>query len=153
MRGLLDINVIIALLDEDHVFHAAAHEWYGKHRALGWASCPLTENGTVRIMTNPNYKPAGPRTAGEVIAALQTFVENSDHLFWPDDLSLRDATRFDPTRIQGSRQVTELYLLALAARNESRLITFDEGIAVSSIEGANLANLCVVTNTEAKGKQ
>ena len=55
MRALLDINVLIALLDQDHSLHQRAREWFSRNAATGWTSCPITQNGCVRIMANPGY--------------------------------------------------------------------------------------------------
>ena len=89
---MLDVNVIIALLDPDHAFHERAHLWWAAHEQAGWASCPITENAVVRIMSNPGYSAAARFTAGEMISRLRTFVEETDHQFWPDDVSVRDET-------------------------------------------------------------
>jgi toxin-antitoxin system PIN domain toxin len=93
MRSLLDVNVLIALLDRQHSAHASAHHWLGENLQDGWASCPLTENGCVRIITNPRY-PA-PVSAAEVLARLDTAKASGYHEFWPGDLSVTDSTTFD----------------------------------------------------------
>lgn len=144
MRALLDVNVIIALLDPDHAFHNRAHDWWAANAGRGWASCPLTENGVVRIMSNPGYSQHASFTPGNLIARLQKFTENSDHEFWPDDISLRDETIFLTGHIHGSRLLTDLYLLALAAKREGRLATFDHGIPLSAVKAAKAPNLCVI---------
>lgn len=82
MRSLLDINVIIALLDPDHTFHEKAHSWWAQHHDEGWASCPLTENGTVRIMSNSSYSREMQFTPHELINQLRLFGEQTDHEFW-----------------------------------------------------------------------
>lgn len=144
MRALLDVNVVIALLDPDHAFHERAHQWWAASSKSGWASCPLTENGVVRIMSNPGYSQGARFTPGDLIARLHTFARQTNHEFWPDDLSLRDGSVFAAERIHGSRQVTDLYLLALAARHKGRLATFDDGISLSAVRTAKPSNLCVV---------
>ena len=144
MRSLLDINVIIALLDPDHAFHERAHGWWGIHGRDGWASCPLTENGAVRILSSPGYSRNDGFTPSELISTLREFVEQTDHEFWEDSLSLRDEKTFAVERIHGSRQLTDLYLLALAVDRNARLVTFDEKIPLSAVRGANLENLCIV---------
>jgi toxin-antitoxin system PIN domain toxin len=144
MRSLLDINVIIALLDPDHAFHERAHGWWGIHGSDGWASCPLTENGAVRILSSRGYSRNDRFTPGELIAKLREFVAQTDHEFWEDSLSLRDEKFFAVERIHGSRQLTDLYLLALAVDRNARLVTFDEKIPLSAVHGSSAANLCVV---------
>ncbi|MEK7953556.1 TA system VapC family ribonuclease toxin [Luteolibacter soli] len=144
MRALLDVNVLIALLDGSHAFHAKAHGWWAAQSANGWASCPLTENAVVRIMCHPSYSAARRFTAGEIIAALSAFASGTNHCFWHDDLSFRDSSLFDPTRIHGPKQLTDLYLLALAVANGGCLATFDQAIPLSVVKGAGPAHLIVL---------
>ena len=144
MRALLDVNVLIALLDATHAFHQRAHEWWAKNSRRGWAGCPIVENGVVRIMVNPGYSAARRFHAGEIIGALSDFVAATDHEFWPDSLTLRDAKSFLPDRIHGGRQLTDIYLLALASRHGGRLVTFDQGIPLSSVRTAKPLNLVVL---------
>jgi uncharacterized protein len=144
MRALLDINVIIALLDPDHTFHDRAHVWWTANATTGWASCPITENGVVRIMSNSTYSSHVRFAPGDLIGRLRTFASRTDHEFWPDDLSLRDDRVFATDRIHSSRQLTDLYLLGLAAKHEGRLATFDQGISASAVRSAKPENLCLV---------
>ena len=144
MRALLDVNVIIALLDPDHAFHERAHDWWAAHGKSGWASCPIVENGAVRIMSHPAYSQRVLFAPGDLISRLQTFAAQTDHEFWPDDVSLRDPKTFLSERIHGSRQLTDLYLLALAGRHDGRLATFDQDIPVSAARAASAKNLCVI---------
>ena len=144
MRALLDVNFVIGLLDPDHPFHSAAHSWWAKNEKHGWASCPLTENGVVHIMSNPGYSKKVRFTPVNLIDHLQKFSSNTDHAFWPDDISLRDSEIFLSDRIHSPRQLTDLYLLALAVKHQGRLVTFDQGIPLSAIPTATTANLCVV---------
>ena len=141
MRALLDVNVIIALFDPDHAFHERAHAWWAANSKRGWASCPLTENGAVRIMSRSTYSQTAQFTPGDLISRLRQLAAQSNHEFWPDEISLRDANIFDAERIHNSRQLTDLYLLALAVAHRGRLITFDEGISLSGVHGAKPANL------------
>ncbi len=143
MRALLDVNVIIALLDPDHAFHERAHAWWSANAKRGWASCPLTENGVVRIMSNPGYSQQARFTPDDLIGRLRQFATQSNHEFWPDEISLRDGKIFVAERIHSSRQLTDLYLLALAVENRGRLVTFDRGIPISSVHNAKAVNLCV----------
>ena len=144
MRALLDINLLIALLDADHVFHERAHAWWAANADRGWASCPLTENGVVRIMCNTGYSRKIRLAPSELIRWLASFAANSDHEFWADDLSLRDKAHFVADRIHGSRQVTDIYLLGLAASHAARLVSFDASIPVSAVPRAKSRNLVVI---------
>jgi toxin-antitoxin system PIN domain toxin len=142
MRALLDVNVIIALLDPDHAFHERAHAWWATNMKSGWASCPLTENGVVRIMSNPGYSQRTRFTPGDLIDRLRTFARQTNHEFWPDEISLRDEKIFAGERIHSSLQLTDLYLLGLAVKHHARLVTFDRGIPLSGVRDAKVANLC-----------
>lgn len=134
MRALLDVNVLIALLDQAHPHHAAGTSWLKANIRHGWASCPITQNGCVRIMSQTNYP--GARAAGQVVERLRDAVQYSAHEFWPDDASILDTETIDATRVHGARQITDTYLLALAVRHAGRLVTFDLGIALSAVKGA-----------------
>jgi toxin-antitoxin system PIN domain toxin len=138
--ALLDVNVLIALFDPMHTHHEIAHGWFGNHRTAGWATCPLTETAVVRILSNPAY-PGQGTTVSDAIARLQTFRASGHHTFWPDDLSLCDPERFDTTKAQGHRQITDAYLLALAVHHGGCLTTFDTRIPVSWVRGARGENL------------
>ena len=144
MRALLDVNVLIALLDPDHVFHERGHQWWKSNAQSGWASCPLTENGVVRIMSKPSYSKGARFSPIELINRLEDFASHSDHEFWPDDLSLRHDSIFVRERLHTSRSISDIYLLALAAKHEGWLATFNEGIPISAVSTASAANLCVV---------
>jgi len=143
MRALLDVNVIIALLDPDHAFHERAHDWWAANMKRGWASCPLTENGVVRIMSQPGYSQKTRFTPGELMGRLRQFAGQTDHQFWPDEVSLRDEKIFAADRIHNSRQLTDVYLLALAVAHRGRLVTFDRGIPLSCVHNAMAGNLCL----------
>lgn len=142
MRALFDVNVLIALHDSDHAHHHAASRWLQAHIQHGWASCPLTQNGCVRIMAQPGY--SQPQPLGALLAMLARSTSAPFHAFWPDDVSLLDATRFHHAHIHSPRQLTDLYLLALAVRHGGRLVTFDQRIALSAVPGARAEHLVVV---------
>lgn len=139
MRSLLDVNVLIALLDSDHSLHHAAAGWFDKEADNGWASCPITQNGCVRTMSNPGYPGAFPVQA--IIERLAKASRTRLHQFWPDDLSLLDPALLDASRIHGPRQITDLYLLALAVRHGGRFVTFDHSISVEGVKGAAKGHL------------
>jgi hypothetical protein len=139
--ALLDVNFLIALFDPDHVHHEAAHAWFGTHRASGWTTCPLTENGVVRILSNPAYSDAAERPA-EVAGRLAMFRDSGDHTFWPDDVSICDPKTFNLGI--GHRQLTDVYLLAMAVRHGGRLASFDRSIVAKAVRGARPEHLVVV---------
>jgi uncharacterized protein len=134
MRGLLDVNVLIALHDAQHVHHGLATDWFEANAEAGWASCPITQNGCLRIMSQPAYPNAQP--AGVLLRMLERSCTTPYHEFWADDISLVDAKRFRADRVHGHRQMTDLYLLGLAVHHGGRLVTFDTRIALSVVLGA-----------------
>lgn len=144
MRSLLDVNVVISLLDPDHDFHVRAHHWWSENRSAGWASCPLTENGVVRIMSHPGYNPRRSLMPGTVAWLVRTFAGGTDHEFWPDSISFLDEDAIDTRSVLGPRQVTDLYLLALAATHGGRLVTFDESIHLGAVRIAQQNHLVVI---------
>jgi toxin-antitoxin system PIN domain toxin len=143
MRALLDVNVIIALLDADHVFHNRAHSWWAANGKHGWASCPLTENGVIRIMSNPSYSQQARFTPGDLITRIRHFIGQNSHEFWPDDISFCDGKSFVTEHLHSSRLQTDFYLLALATKHNGRLVTFDQGIPLSAVSNATAENLYV----------
>jgi toxin-antitoxin system PIN domain toxin len=142
MQALLDVNVLIALLDSDHTSHGVAMEWFAEHAREGWASCPITQNGCLRIMSNTNYPNGLPVQA--VIERLADACEEKVHEFWPDGVSLLDPEVIDRTRIHGPRQLTDIYLLALAVEHEARFVTFDGKIPLAAVRKAKPKNLVVL---------
>ena len=140
MRLLCDVNVWIALLDDDHVFNDRARAVFSR-RGLKIATCPLVENGVVRVLNAPRYGHVGPLGFTPVRDKLVQICAAHDHAFWPDDVSLIDAKQVDTTRVHGARQVTDTFLLALAVRHGGRLVSFDAGIAVAAVRGATVRHL------------
>lgn len=138
-RTLLDVNVLIALLDPDHSLHQRAQEWFGENAPGGWTSCPITQNGCVRVMSHPAYPNALP--VAVVMERLREATRGPFHEFWTDDISLLDPRIADATRIHGPRQVTDLYLLALAVSRQGRFATFDARVSVTAIKGAERRHL------------
>jgi toxin-antitoxin system PIN domain toxin len=138
MAALLDVNALIALVDSDHTGHQAIRKWFTGHHRSGWATCPLTENGMVRVLSQAAY-PSGQRTpveAIQVLNALKTTFANS-HQFWPDDVSITDESAFDGALIAGTRQVTDVYLLGLAARRKGTMISFDRSLAWQAVRNGS----------------
>lgn len=134
MRALLDVNVLIALLDSAHVHHRPATAWLQANVASGWASCPLTQNGCVRIMSQPVYPNARP--AAVIAARLREAAQTPLHEFWPDQLSLLDEAVFDWQQLFHPRQLTDAYLLALAVRHDAVFVTFDHAVPLRAVHQA-----------------
>lgn len=140
MRALFDVNALLALFDEAHSFHAPVRAWWRDNQASGgWATCPLTQNGFVRIMSQPRYLQS--RSPAEALAALRTGVEQPGHEFWPDDASIADEELFSAAHILGPNQITDVYLLGLAVKNGGRLVTFDQGLPIKVVRGAAARHL------------
>lgn len=139
MRALLDVNVLVALLDATHVHHGIATDWLASHLQLGWASCPLTQNGCIRVLSLTAYRNA--QSPGKVAQRLGEAAARSSHEFWADSVSLLDAGRAQWDHVLTSRQVTDAYLLALAVSRGGRLVTLDRGIGLKSIAGAQAKHL------------
>ncbi|MFZ4508473.1 MAG: TA system VapC family ribonuclease toxin [Fimbriimonas sp.] len=139
MTALLDVNVLLALLDADHLHHNRAKEWMLSQSNPAWASCPLTQNSFVRIISQPAY-PASVSVQNATDLLLEA-TRSAHHTFWPDDLSILDDAVFDHSRIHGPKQITDAYLLALAVKNDGRLVAFDRSIALSSVRRAQPINI------------
>ncbi len=142
MRALFDLNALIAFLDADHVHNSKIHQWWSQNQGPGWATCPLTQNGFVRIVSQPNY--ASRIAIGAALKHLRRNIETDHHAFWPDDISLLDDRRIDPSRILGPKQLTDIYLVALAVKHGGRLVTFDRSIPMAAVQGAQAGNLVVL---------
>jgi toxin-antitoxin system PIN domain toxin len=145
LRSLLDVNVLVALLDASHVHHRAASDWLAAQVRFGWASCPLTQNGCLRILSLPAYP--NPQPTAAVAQRLGQAVADASHAFWPDAFSLLDGGRIQWDRVLSSRHITDAYLLALAAANGGRLVTFDRGISVEAVRGATKRHLVTLVAT------
>lgn len=143
MRALLDVNVLIALLDAGHIHHALARSWLAREIRHGWASCPITQNGCIRIMSQPAYP--GSLPAARVAERLQEASASPDHEFWPADVSLLGAGLFDWSRVLGHRQVTDVYLLCLAVHHGGRLVSIDSRISPAAVAGARPEHLVVLS--------
>lgn len=129
--ALLDVNALVALAWDTHVHHVRIREWFAVHASHGWATCPITESGFVRVSANPRVLPSpiAVADARRVLAALRG---SAGHRFLFDDVSLADE---DVPVIAGYRQVTDVHLLVLARRRGVRLVTFDAGLAALAQAG------------------
>ena len=138
--ALLDVNVIVALLSGDHVHHDAAHDWFAEAGRRGWATTPLTENGAIRVLSNPAVY-AAALTASSIRDHLRRFCGLDGHRFWPSDVSLLQDDVLTPHATITHRQLTDIYLLALAVRHDGCLATFDTAIPLSVVKGATSTHL------------
>lgn len=142
MVALLDVNVLIALLDAGHVHHDSATQWLRDHLDAGWASCPLTQNGCIRILSQAAYPNHAP--AAEVATRLADATRHPAHHFWPDAVSLLTPGLMDWNRLLTGRHITDAYLLALAVKNRGRFVTLDQGIPLSAVRGAQAKHLVIL---------
>lgn len=136
--ALLDANLLIALFWSKHEHHTAAHRWFAAREPGRWATCPLTQLAFVRILSNPALSPDAPSPA-DALALLTPNLAHPRHTFWPDDLPLQAALGAASAHLQGPRQLTDAYLLALAAKRKGVLASFD-GPIVTLAQAAGRAN-------------
>ncbi|MEX0904069.1 MAG: TA system VapC family ribonuclease toxin [Pseudohongiellaceae bacterium] len=142
MRALLDVNVLIALLDSAHIHHRPALSWLGNNIGNGWASCPITQNGCVRVMSQSAYP--NSRTPIEIAARLRDATLSPQHQFWADDVSLMDTQMLDWQHLFNARQLTDAYLLALAVRHSGVFATFDHAVPLQAVAGATAEHLMLI---------
>lgn len=142
MRALLDVDVLIALLDAAHVHHHEARAWLEANIAEGWASCPITQNGCIRILSQPAYPGAQPPAV--IAARLAEAVETRWHEFWADDLTVVEPGALGWQQILSSRQLTDAYLLALAVRRGGRLVTLDRAAPLAAVAGVSAQHLVIL---------
>jgi toxin-antitoxin system PIN domain toxin len=142
--GIVDVNVLIALFDSVHPHYEASHRWL---RSTGghFATCPIVQNGCVRIIGGPAHK-AISATPAEAAERLRELCAGPKHEFWPEDISLLDETRFDLQQIQGPKQLTDIYLLGLAVKHDGHLVTFDRSIPWRAVKGAKASHLKILVS-------
>ncbi len=145
--ALLDVNVLVALADPDHIHHDVAHDWFADHRRNGWATCPLTENGFVRVLSHPKARETAERPEF-LLDLLQRFRASGHHTFWPDTVSFADESIFKRAFIGGHKQLTDIYLLGLATKMGGTLATFDRSIPLGAVVGATKIALAVIAPVE-----
>ena len=142
-RCLLDVNVWVALFDDAHVASARANAFI-EIPGIRIATCPLVENGVIRVLNLPSYGRRGALGLQRVREQLKHACKSLDHEFWPDDVSLCDDTAVDFTRVHGHQQITDLYLLALAVKHGGTLVTFDQNIPLGTVLGATKGHLTLL---------
>ena len=138
------MNLLIALFDPDHVHHDLAHDWFAENRSYGWATCATTENGFLRVLSNPAYGGAVTQFA-PLVGVLRKFCASGHHEFWTESVSLRDKDAFDLGFAGGHRHLTDIYLLGLAKKMRGRLATFDRSIPAKAVIGAGRDTLEVIS--------
>lgn len=142
MRALLDVNVLIALLDANHVHHARARQWLEANIAAGWASCAVTQKDCLRVLSSTHYPNAVKPT--EAAARLREATEQLFHQFWAGGPSVLSPGLVSWEYIVGSRQVTDAYLLGLAVHHGGRFVTFEQSLTPGMLRGAQPQHLVVL---------
>ena len=140
---LLDVNALVALAWPNHVHHSSAKEWFAANHAEGWATCPITESGFVRVSSNPRATPEA-KSPTEALFLLRQMVALAGHHFWADDVSIAQSRLIDRSKLFGYRQVTDAHLLALAIRHDGRLVSFDRGLRSIIPAGTNADELLII---------
>jgi len=130
------------LFDGNHSLHAPAMRWFDEHGDTGWASCPITQDGCIRVMSQAGYPERMPVVA--LVERLRQATQHRAHEFWPDDASVLDETAVDASRIHGPSQLTDVYLLALAVGHGGCLVTLDQGIPLAAVKRAQKKHLVVL---------
>lgn len=142
MRALLDTSVLIALLDANHIHHRTARQWLMTHTD-GWASCPITLNGCIRILSQPQYPNRLPMKT--VVQGLQVAMAQAMHQFWTDDINPLDTNGINWSQVMRPVDITDAYLLSLAVKNQACLVTLDQGMSLSWAIGAQAQHLKVLS--------
>lgn len=144
--ALLDVNVLVALFQPDHPHHETAHDWFADTHVDGWATCPITQNGFVRIFANPRH--GALNRPVDLLNHLASLCRSKHHVFWPDSVSLTDDKLFNAGVIRGYRQLSDIYLLGLAKKMGGYLATFDAGIPLSAVIGATRNTIAVIADDD-----
>ena len=142
MRALLDIGLLFALLDRDHIQHEPGRRWFEQEIQYGWASCAITQNGCIRILSQPSYP--SPVSVARATRLLFSATSAQCHDFWRSEISILDETIFDHSRVHGPRQLTDVYLQGLVAHHRGRFVTLDQTIALAAVRMASPSNLVVL---------
>jgi len=137
MMALLGTNVLIALFDPSHTYHSIAAWWFRGHADEGWAMCPITENGFVRIVSHSSYPQ--PIMVSDALEILRRATNHPSHSFWPDDVCIGDQVSFNDT-----------HLLGLAVRHGGYLVTLDRRIDVVTVRAASDTSLMVLDHLVVK---
>jgi hypothetical protein len=141
---LLDVNVLVARFWKTHVFHRKVRAWMASHEHEGWATCPITQAGLVRTISNPGFSPNAPRPAEAIHWLAESLRQDPNHHFWADDLPVSDACAESLPRLSGFKQLTDAYLLGLAIHNKARLLTLDRRMLVLTAEESPVRKALVI---------
>lgn len=146
MIALLDVNILVALFDANHIHHRVAQSFFNRQVELGWASCPITQNGCIRVLSALSAKvvgnnPPAPIATGQIAARLKQATQHKSHHFISDDLSILSSGIINFDFVHGHRQITDVYLLALACKHKMVLVSFDSSIALNAVIGATVEHL------------
>ena len=141
---LLDINVLVALLWTNHEQHQPASDWFKVHQRAGWATCPLTQAGFVRISSNPRVFPDAP-TASKAVEILEANLRHPTHHFFKDDVMFPKAVSPFEERFLGHQETTDAYLFGLAIHKRAVFATFDTGVAaLVEAQSVHLKSLAIL---------
>jgi toxin-antitoxin system PIN domain toxin len=143
MVHLLDVNVLVALLWSTHIHHERAHSWFQKNSKHGWATCPLTQAGAIRILSNPSIT-RDAMSVQEATKYLASNLQHPTHQFWTDDLTFMQAVESVQTRLFGHKQITDAYLLGLAIHRKGGLVTLDQAMIALLLNHKTSSTVVVV---------
>jgi toxin-antitoxin system PIN domain toxin len=142
---LLDVNILVARFWDTHVFHKMVRAWMASHEHEGWATCPITQAGLVRTISNPGFSENAPRTAEAIHWLAESLRLDPNHHFWADDLPLYDAYTESLPRLNGFKPLTDAYLLGLAIHRKGRLLTLDRRmLALAAEDGPARKSLVIL---------
>jgi uncharacterized protein len=141
---LLDVNVLVARFWEPHVFHGKVRAWMASHEHEGWATCPITQAGLVRTISNPGFSPNAPRPVEAIHWLAESLRQDPNHHFWPDDLPVSDACAESLPRLSGFKQLTDAYLLGLVIHKKAHLLTLDRRMLVLAAEESPARKVLVI---------
>ena len=142
MRDFPDVNILIALVDNRHTHHQRASDWFDNNHRQGWVTCPITQNGCLRIVSQPRY--SNQMSIADAMRRLSDLTGAIGHQFIHDDISLLTPGVIDISAVSGHRQLTDVYLLALAVAHDLRFVTLDRGVSMEAVSGADDTHLAVI---------
>jgi toxin-antitoxin system PIN domain toxin len=133
---LLDVNVVVSLINRTHSHYPEASDWFLSEGQDNWCTCPIVENGALRVSLNTLIDGA-PLSASLIVGAIDNLKSRGQHVFLPDDISILNTTDFDHNLITTKKQITDTYLLALAAKHDAVLATLDKRIVTTAVRFPN----------------